>query len=194
VRPASEQLTQPGGLAERLAGLRSAAGLKAVQLAESLGWARSKVSKIENGGQMPSADDIRAWTEATGHPEVTDELIAMLRQVQEAHTRWRRRLREGGQASIQQELDELTRAATASGIFRLRSSPVCFKRGDMPVASQPRSQRSMATLMLTPRWQPGSSAKRSSTSPTGSLSSCSARQRFTCPRARKPQCSGSSTA
>jgi transcriptional regulator with XRE-family HTH domain len=111
VRPASEQLTQPGGLAERLAGLRSASGLKAVQLAESLGWARSKVSKIENGNQVPTADDIRAWTEATHHPEVTDELIAMLRQVQEAHTRWRRRLREGGQASIQQELDELTRAA-----------------------------------------------------------------------------------
>ena len=111
MRPASEQLTAAGGLAERLAGLRSGAGLKAVQLAESLGWARSKVSKIENGNQVPSEGDIRAWTDATGHPEVTDELIAMLRQVQEAHTRWRRRLREGGQASIQAELDELTRAA-----------------------------------------------------------------------------------
>jgi transcriptional regulator with XRE-family HTH domain len=112
VRPASEALTAPGGLAERLAGLRSAAGLKATELAEATGWARSKVSKIENGNQVPSVDDIRAWTEATSHPEVTDELIAMLRQVQEAHIRWRRRLREGGQASIQQELDELTRAAT----------------------------------------------------------------------------------
>ncbi|HZI77697.1 MAG TPA: Scr1 family TA system antitoxin-like transcriptional regulator, partial [Gemmatimonadales bacterium] len=80
-------------------------------MAEATGWARSKVSKIENGKQAPTADDIRAWVEATNHPEVADELIAMLRQVQEAHTRWRRRIREGGQASIQQELDELTRAA-----------------------------------------------------------------------------------
>jgi transcriptional regulator with XRE-family HTH domain len=112
VRPASEQLTQPGGLAERLASLRSAAGLKAVQLAESLGWARSKISKIENGNQVPSPDDIRAWTQATGHPEMTDELLDMLAQVQAIHTRWRRRLREGGQAAVQQELDELTRAAT----------------------------------------------------------------------------------
>jgi transcriptional regulator with XRE-family HTH domain len=112
VRPAGEALTAPGGLAERLAGLRSAAGLKAIELAEATGWARSKISKIENGNQIPTADDIRAWAEATNHPEVTDELIAMLRQVQEAHTRWRRRLREGGQASVQQELDELTRAAT----------------------------------------------------------------------------------
>ncbi len=112
MRPASEQLTQPGGLAERLTALRNAAGLKAVQLAESLGWARSKVSKIENGNQMPTVQDVRDWTAATGHPEVTEELIAMLRAVQEVHTRWRRRLREGGQASIQQELDELTRSAT----------------------------------------------------------------------------------
>jgi len=35
----------------------------------------------------------------------------MLRQVQEVHTRRRRLLRGGGQASIQRELDELTRAA-----------------------------------------------------------------------------------
>jgi transcriptional regulator with XRE-family HTH domain len=112
VRPASEQLSQPGGLAERLTALRNAAGLKAVELAESLGWARSKVSKIENGNQVPSDQDIRSWTSATGHPEVTEELIAMLRQVQEVHTRWRRRLREGGQASVQRELDELTRSAS----------------------------------------------------------------------------------
>jgi transcriptional regulator with XRE-family HTH domain len=129
VRPASEQLTQPGGLAERLTALRNTAGLKAVQLAESLGWARSKVSKIENGGQVPSDQDIRDWTQATGHPEVTEELIAMLRQVQEIHTRWRRRLREGGQASIQQELDELTRSAT-----RIRNLQVAIIPGLLQTA------------------------------------------------------------
>jgi transcriptional regulator with XRE-family HTH domain len=111
VRPASEQLTQPGGLAERLTALRSAAGLKAVELAESLGWARSKVSKIENGKQVPSTADIRDWAAATGHPEAADELLAMLRQVQEVHTRWRRRLRDGGTASVQQDIDDLTRGA-----------------------------------------------------------------------------------
>lgn len=111
MRPASEKLSQPGGLAERLTALRNGAGLKATELARSLGWARSKVSKIENGNQIPSEQDIRDWADATGHPEVTDELIAMLRSVQEAHTLWRRRLREGGQESVQQELDEITRAA-----------------------------------------------------------------------------------
>ena len=123
MRPASEQLTAPGGLAERLAGLRSAAGLKATELAASLGWARSKVSKIENGGQIPSEQDIRDWTGATGHPGVTDELIAMLRQVQEIHTRWRRRLREGGQASVQRDLDELTRASARIRNFQVAIIP-----------------------------------------------------------------------
>jgi transcriptional regulator with XRE-family HTH domain len=116
-------------LAERLAGLRSAAGLKAVQLSESLGWARSKISKIENGNQVPSPDDIRAWTQATGHPEVTDELLEMLAQVQAIHIRWRRRLREGGQASVQQELDELTRAAT-----RIRNLQVAIIPGLLQTA------------------------------------------------------------
>jgi transcriptional regulator with XRE-family HTH domain len=129
VRPASEQLTQPGGLAERLTALRNSAGLKAVELAGRLGWARSKVSKIENGNQMPTDQDIRDWTEATGHPEMTEELIAMLRQVQEVHTRWRRRLREGGQASIQAELDELTRAAT-----RIRNLQIAIVPGLLQTA------------------------------------------------------------
>ena len=129
MRPASEQLTAPGGLAERLMALRSAAGLKATQLAESLGWARSKVSKIENGNQIPTEADIQAWTGATGHPEVTEELIEMLRQVRDVHTRWRRRLREGGQASIQQELDELTRNAT-----RIRNLQVAIIPGLLQTA------------------------------------------------------------
>jgi transcriptional regulator with XRE-family HTH domain len=129
VRPASEQLTQPGGLAERLTALRNGAGLKATELAESLSWARSKVSKIENGNQVPTADDIRAWTQATGHPEQTDELLEMLRHVQEVHTRWRRRLREGGQASIQRELDELTRAAS-----RIRNLQVAIVPGLLQTA------------------------------------------------------------
>ncbi len=109
--------------------LRSAAGLKATQLAESLGWARSKVSKIENGNQIPTDADIQAWTGATGHPEVTEELIAMLHQVRDVHTRWRRRLREGGQASIQQELDELTRNA-----IRIRNLQVAIIPGLLQTA------------------------------------------------------------
>src|SRR5690348_15657434 len=75
VHPASEYLHQPGGLAERLNGLRETAGLTGEALAGMLGWSSSKVSKIQNGRQLPTAKDIQAWADATGHSEVTDELL-----------------------------------------------------------------------------------------------------------------------
>jgi hypothetical protein len=112
VRPASEILMQPGGLVEKLSAMLTDSGMKAGQLANSLGWARTKVSKILNGYQIPSETDIRGWAEATGHPEMADDLIVMLRQVREVHTRWRRRLSQGGADSIQREISELEKAAT----------------------------------------------------------------------------------
>ena len=39
--------------------MRKAAGLTGDRMAEDLCWPRSKISKIENGRQMPSAEDIR---------------------------------------------------------------------------------------------------------------------------------------
>ena len=47
-------------LGHRLRELRTAAGLSGRQLAESLSWPASKVSKLENGRQTPTDDDIRA--------------------------------------------------------------------------------------------------------------------------------------
>jgi transcriptional regulator with XRE-family HTH domain len=104
--PASEQLT----LAERLSALRE--GLTGEALAGVLGWSPSKVSKILSGKQIPSAKDTRALAEATGHPELADELLALRQEAETIHTRWRRRLAEGGETAIQQSLDELTRDAT----------------------------------------------------------------------------------
>lgn len=105
VHPASERLT----LAERLHVLRE--GMTGEALAGALGWSQSKVSRIFTGKQIPSVQDTRALAEATGHPELADELLA-LRQEQTIHTRVRRRLAEGGETAIQQSLDELTRDAT----------------------------------------------------------------------------------
>jgi transcriptional regulator with XRE-family HTH domain len=107
--------SQPGILAERLLRLRRDAGLTGEQLAQTLGWGektgRSKVSKIENGRQVPSDDDIRAWAQATGHPELTDDLIELRADTLTTHTRWRRQLRTGA-AAVQQERGERTRLAT----------------------------------------------------------------------------------
>ncbi|EGX58261.1 putative DNA-binding protein [Streptomyces zinciresistens K42] len=71
--------------------------LTGAQLAESLGagWTKSKVSKLENGRQTADAEELRAWADATGHPNAYDGLLAQLRGF-ESHIRsWRRQLSSG---------------------------------------------------------------------------------------------------
>jgi transcriptional regulator with XRE-family HTH domain len=85
-------------LGARLRELRlSAAGgrLTGPQLAQRLGWPHSKVYKLEGGRQTASSDDLRAWAEAVGQQDITDELLARLRGF-ESHIRsWRRQLAAG---------------------------------------------------------------------------------------------------
>ncbi|AZS73612.1 transcriptional regulator [Streptomyces lydicus] len=65
------------------------------QLAARLGCVHSKIYKLENGNQTATAEDLRAWAEATGHPEATAELLTRLAGF-ESHIRsWRRQLSSG---------------------------------------------------------------------------------------------------
>ncbi|MGW2304587.1 helix-turn-helix domain-containing protein [Streptomyces sp. NPDC001809] len=65
------------------------------QLARRLGWQGSKVSKLENGRQTASPDDLRAWADATEQPDAYPELTARLAGF-ESHIRsWRRALAHG---------------------------------------------------------------------------------------------------
>ncbi|MFC9732898.1 helix-turn-helix domain-containing protein [Streptomyces roseolus] len=65
------------------------------QLAARLGWQGSKVSKLENGKQTASPEDLRAWADATEQPGVYPELAARLAGF-ESHIRsWRRALAHG---------------------------------------------------------------------------------------------------
>lgn len=116
MHPTSERLKQPGGLAERLYGLRRAAGLTGARLAADLGWAPSKVSKIENGNQTPTADDIRAWAAECGHPEAVDELLDILADVQTVTRRWKQRTRTLD--SVQADILELEAATTRLAEFQ----------------------------------------------------------------------------
>ncbi|WP_330349555.1 helix-turn-helix domain-containing protein [Streptomyces sp. NBC_00582] len=86
VRLRELRLSAPGG---RLTG---------AQLAERHGWNKSKVSRLENGKQTPTPEDLHCWAEATGQPEAYDELLARLRGF-ESHIRsWRRQLAAGHKA------------------------------------------------------------------------------------------------
>src|SRR5579859_7242482 len=82
-------------LGKRLRELRTAAGLSGRQLAESLSWQPSKVSKIENGRQTPSDDDIQGWTRATHQEGETEALLASLHSLEIQHAEWQRILRAG---------------------------------------------------------------------------------------------------
>ncbi|MEW2494338.1 helix-turn-helix transcriptional regulator [Streptomyces nodosus] len=65
------------------------------QLAQRLGWPGSKVSKLENGRQTATPEDLRAWADATEQPDVYPELAARLAGF-ESHIRsWRRALANG---------------------------------------------------------------------------------------------------
>ncbi len=98
-------------LGKRLRELRRQAGLTGTQLAESLSWPQSKISKLETARQTPSDDDIRAWTWSTGSESQTDELLTALHTLEAQHAEWQRVLHPGLQPhqSKLSELDAKTR-------------------------------------------------------------------------------------
>ncbi|WP_155055090.1 helix-turn-helix domain-containing protein [Streptomyces blattellae] len=103
VRLRELRMSAPGG---RLTGTR---------LAQLLGWPQPKISKLENGKQTATPDDLRAWAEATGQPEAYSELLARLRGF-ESHIRsWRRQLAAGHQPVQQTIAAEYERSAVVHG-------------------------------------------------------------------------------
>ncbi|MGX2994093.1 helix-turn-helix domain-containing protein [Streptomyces sp. JNUCC 64] len=85
-------------LGRRLRELRSESPhgrITGTALALLLDWPQSKISKLENGRQTPTAEDLRAWVDATGHPGAYAELHGRLKGF-ESHIRsWRRQLAAG---------------------------------------------------------------------------------------------------
>jgi transcriptional regulator with XRE-family HTH domain len=82
-------------LGKRLRELRMSAGLSGKELAESVSWVGSKVSKIENGKQTPTDDDVRVWAGATNADDQTGSLLAALHNLELQHAEWQRVLKAG---------------------------------------------------------------------------------------------------
>ena len=82
-------------LGKRLRELRQHAGLTGKQLAASLSWPHSKVSKLENGRQTPTDNDVRGWTSATGREGETEALLSSLDTLEVQHAEWQRLLKSG---------------------------------------------------------------------------------------------------
>lgn len=83
-------------LGARLRGFRKDAGFTSGRaFARATSWQESKVSRIENGKQRPSEDDIRLWCEMTGQGDQLGDLVAIVRHVDELWLEWRRQLQTG---------------------------------------------------------------------------------------------------
>ena len=82
-------------LGVRLRDLRKNAGLTARKLATVTGQHYTRVSKIENGVQAPTDDDIREWCRVCSAEEQAADLIATSRAVESAYLEFRRQARAG---------------------------------------------------------------------------------------------------
>lgn len=102
-------------LGARLRELREEAGLTGKDLAERLGWQRSKVSRLETGKQTAAATDLESWAAAVGVPEQTPDLRARLRGLESQQRSWRRQLAAGHRPVQERYVAEYQGAATARG-------------------------------------------------------------------------------
>jgi transcriptional regulator with XRE-family HTH domain len=82
-------------LGARLREIRRDAGLSGRQLAGLAGWHFTKVSKLENGKQHPSDDDLRTWCRHCQAPGEAPDLIASAHSVASMYLEWRRQGRAG---------------------------------------------------------------------------------------------------
>lgn len=113
-------------LGVRLRELRTEAGLSGRDLAERCAWQPSKVSKLENGKQTPSAGDLTAWALAVGRPGIATELKGRLTGLEVTYRSWRRQLASGHRprqeiAAVEHTNSRLVRAYEATvipGIFQ----------------------------------------------------------------------------
>ncbi|MCX2971430.1 MULTISPECIES: helix-turn-helix domain-containing protein [Streptomyces] len=94
----TEAQAQREALGARLRGFRKDAGYSSGRaFAAATGWQESKVSRIENGRQNASEDDIRVWCELTHTQDQIGDLIATVRHIEELWLEWRRQLQSGAE-------------------------------------------------------------------------------------------------
>ncbi|MBF9066546.1 helix-turn-helix domain-containing protein [Streptacidiphilus fuscans] len=102
--------------------LRRDAGLNGKELATRLGWAASKVSRIEHGRQTPTTPDVEAWSRACGRPDEAAGLAARLLALDSHYVNWRRSLR-AGHAPRQRVAVELDRGTQLLRVFESAMVP-----------------------------------------------------------------------
>jgi transcriptional regulator with XRE-family HTH domain len=125
--PSSSVRQAREALGARLRALRHDAGLTARELAETTAQHYSRVSKIENGVQFPTDDDIRAWCRACDADAEVPDLIATLRAVDSAYKEFRRESRAGMKRVVGAHTSELYGRTTVFRIYEHNVIPGLFQ-------------------------------------------------------------------
>jgi hypothetical protein len=118
---AQQWLTRPGGLATRLKQIRG--DRSGLSLAKSLDWQSSKITRIEQGEQVPSADDIAKWASKCGAgEEVIAELLELLADFKSVRGVLKQRSRQG-ETPAQTDTTALVGAATLIQWYAIAAIP-----------------------------------------------------------------------
>jgi transcriptional regulator with XRE-family HTH domain len=110
-------------LGARLRELRAEAGVEGKDVAATLGWQTSKVSRLQNGKQTPTRADLTAWARAIGRPDVEAELHGLLAalDMKQRHRSWQRQLVGGhrGRQEIAVRQTEATKEIRGLEVTRI---------------------------------------------------------------------------
>ncbi|HEY3895993.1 MAG TPA: helix-turn-helix transcriptional regulator [Pseudonocardiaceae bacterium] len=82
-------------LGVRLREIRKEAGLTGRALAAGIGCHFTKISRIENGSQAPSEENIKAWCRVCRTENQVPDLIATARSIESMYVEWQRQTRAG---------------------------------------------------------------------------------------------------
>jgi len=144
IPPSAPGRVSRAALIARLTELREAAGLSGSGLARRMGIVQSRVWKIEHGTLMPNEDDLQAWAEVTGHPELAGDLAEMLKAARGEQTFSTVFRRRGGAAAHQEHIRAIEAQSERIGEFAAAVVPGIVQTGDyarelLSVPSGPRA-------------------------------------------------------
>lgn len=121
-------------LGARLRELRRDAGLTGRALALATGQHYTRISKIENGVQPPSDDDIRAWCRSCDAENQVADLIATSRAVDSAYLEFKRQGRAGMKRVLGAHTPARYERTTMFRIYEHNVIPGLFQTAEYSIA------------------------------------------------------------
>lgn len=148
-------------------------------MARHLGWHQTRVSKLEQGSQRPTDDDLRQWGEAAGATtEQLDELFALASAARVEYATFAQRYHQhGGAVAEQESTAQADSASTRIAEFQpamipglLQTAATLTRYSPAPAAQHPpesptrRSTRSSANAWTASRSSTTAGNNRSNSS------------------------------